>query len=421
MLTLLRTISRRSLGFRCMATMTDFPGAKSEVTNSMVFREHYEPMPCYQIMDKEGKVKDESQIPEFTKEKVVEKYTKMQLISQLDDILYNAQRQGRICFYMTSSGEEAIHIGTAAGLTLDDVIYGQYREVGVFLWRGYTIDDVMNQCFATELDYAKGRQMPLHYGSPKANMQTISAPLATQVPQAAGAGYALKLAKSPGCCVGYFGDGASSEGDVHAAMNFAATLQSATLFICRNNGFAISTKTTDQYRGDGVAARGPAYGIPTLRVDGNDLFAVHSATLQARKIVMTGRPALLEIMSYRRGNHSTSDDATWYRSADEIKWWEENNNPITRLRRFLQDRGWWSDVEEAELKKQQRSEVLASLERADKQRKAPITDLFTDVYAEMTPNLQEQMNQLQQHLSRHPTAYDMKHFKPSGPGWPTSS
>jgi len=176
----------------------------------------------------------------------------MRLVSEVDDILYNAQRQGRISFYMTGNGEEAIHIGTAAGLTLDDVIFAQYRELGVFLWRGFTLDDVMNQCFSTCLDSGKGRQMPVHYGSAEANIQTISSPLATQIPQAAGAGYAMKLAKSSGCAVCYFGEGAASEGDFHAALNFAATAQSATLFICRNNGWAISTPTADQYHGDGM-------------------------------------------------------------------------------------------------------------------------------------------------------------------------
>lgn len=405
---------------RRLATMTDFPGAKSAITGTLDFRERYEAMPCYQIMDRQGKVADESQIPELNKDSVIEKYTKMQLISELDDILYNAQRQGRISFYMTNSGEEAAHIGTAAALIPEDVIFTQYRELGVFLWRGFTLDDVMNQCFSTCLDSGKGRQMPVHYGSVKHNMQTISSPLATQVPQAAGAGYAMKLAKSAGCCVCYFGEGAASEGDVHAALNFAATTQAATLFICRNNGYAISTPTEDQYGGDGVAARGPAYGIATVRVDGNDLFAVHRATLQARQIVMSGRPVLMELMSYRRGHHSTSDDATRYRPVDEIKWWEQNDNPITRLRLFMKDRGWWTDEQDTVLRKQLRSDVLAALERADKQPKAPIVDLFNDVYDQPTPILEDQKEQLRQHLLKHPDAYSVNGFQPSGQGWPSA-
>lgn len=176
----------------------------------------------------------------------------MSLVNEMDTVLYDIQRQGRISFYMTASGEEAIHVGTASALNMRDVIYAQYREVGVLMWRGFTVDDVMNQCFSTHLDKGKGRQMPVHYGSRALNFQTISSPLGTQIPQAAGAGYALRLSKSDAVCACYFGDGAASEGDFHAALNFAATTGAATVFICRNNGWAISTPTEEQYKGDGI-------------------------------------------------------------------------------------------------------------------------------------------------------------------------
>lgn len=176
----------------------------------------------------------------------------MLTITILDEILYNAQRQGRISFYMTSTGEEATHIGSAASLNEKDPVFAQYREVGVLLWRGFTISDVMNQCFGTYLDRGKGRQMPVHYGSQECNFQTISSPLGTQLPQAAGAAYALKLLGQKNVVMCYFGEGAASEGDFHAALNMAATTESPVIYFCRNNHYAISTSLKEQYRGDGI-------------------------------------------------------------------------------------------------------------------------------------------------------------------------
>lgn len=173
-------------------------------------------------------------------------------LNTMDGILYDAQRQGRISFYMTNYGEEASHIGSAAALNPDDMVFGQYREAGVLLYRGFTLENFMNQCYGNYLDNGKGRQMPIHYGSAELSFQTISSPLGTQIPQAVGAAYALKMSKRPLVSVCYFGEGAASEGDFHAAMNMAATTESPVIFICRNNGYAISTPTNEQYRGDGI-------------------------------------------------------------------------------------------------------------------------------------------------------------------------
>ena len=226
----------------------------------------------------------------------------------------------------------------------------QYREAGVLMWRGFTLEQFADQCFSNAGDLGKGRQMPVHYGTAALHFQTISSPLATQIPQAVGAAYGLKLedrAKGHGpesrrCAVCYFGEGAASEGDFHAALNFAATLEAPVLFFCRNNGFAIrcvwfgfgwlvvddgrsvvcifihssypplrlihhsvkhpstpisphlphtcthtrshSTPVKDQFRGDGIVSRAQGYGVHAVRVDGNDLLAVYNATRAAREV-----------------------------------------------------------------------------------------------------------------------------------------
>ena len=391
-----------SAGRRSYAQMSTFPGASSPFTQDLEFVQHREVFPCYRILDESAQVLDPSQDPNFSKETLVKMYSSMATLNAMDTILYESQRQGRISFYMTAFGEEATHIGSAAALTLDDVIFGQYREAGVLLWRGYTIQEFVNQCFSNKHDPGRGRQMPVHYSAPHLNFQTISSPLSTQVPQASGAAYALKRAGADAVVTCYFGDGAASEGDVHAAFNFASTLDCPVIFFCRNNGWAISTPTSEQYRGDGIAARGPGYGIHTVRVDGNDLFAVYNATKKAREIALTtNRPVLIEAMTYRVGHHSTSDDATRYRTKSDVDHWSDDENPITRVQRYLLERGWWSDEEEKALRGSVRKEVLDCLEVAQKEPRPSLDYLFTEVYDEMNWRQKEQQASLLKHLGKY--------------------
>ncbi|KAI8481032.1 hypothetical protein Bbelb_411980 [Branchiostoma belcheri] len=288
-------------------------------------------IPVYRVIDRQGEILDPAQKPELPEDVVLDIYRKMVLLNTLDTIMLNVQRQGRITFYMTSYGEEGTHMGSAAALDPDDVIFGQYREAGVFLWRGFTLDDMMNQCFSTHQDVHKGRMVPINYGSRDINFVSMSSPLATQIPQAAGAAYAMRMSGRPLCVTCYFGDGASSEGDTHAGFNFAATLDCPLLFFCRNNGYAISTPTSEQYRGDGVASRAAGYGISAIRVDGNDVFAVYNVTKAAREVcIKESKPVLIEAMTYRIGDHSTSDDSTTYRTSDEVHQFKRDS-PITRL------------------------------------------------------------------------------------------
>ncbi|KAI8098862.1 thiamine diphosphate-binding protein [Halteromyces radiatus] len=331
----------------------------------------------------------------------------------MDGILYEAQRQGRISFYMTHYGEEAT-MGTAAALQPEDMIFGQYRESFMLVYRGFTIDEFVNQCFSNELDYGRGRQMPIHYGTKKLNFQTISSPLGTQIPQAAGAAYAFKLAGKDACSICFFGEGAASEGDFHAGLNMAATLNSPTIFFCRNNGFAISTPSSEQYRGDGIASRGVGYGIDTIRVDGNDVWAVYNATKAARDIaVKEKRPILIESMTYRIGHHSTSDDSTKYRDRKEVEERAQFDNPITRLRRYLEQKQWWNQEQDDTWRKQIKQSVLTSFAAAEKKKKPALEHMFTDVYDEMTPNLIRQKEELERLIKEYPEYYPTDEFAPS--------
>uniref|UniRef100_A0A8C4JKP7 2-oxoisovalerate dehydrogenase subunit alpha n=1 Tax=Dromaius novaehollandiae TaxID=8790 RepID=A0A8C4JKP7_DRONO len=226
------------------------------------------------------------------------------------------------------------------------------------MYRGYPLDLFMAQCYGNASDPGKGRQMPVHYGCRDRHFVTISSPLATQIPQAVGAAYAIKRANANQAVVCYFGEGAASEGDAHAGFNFAATLECPIVFFCRNNGYAISTPTSEQYRGDGIAARGPGYGLLSIRVDGNDVFAVYNATKEARRrAVAENQPFLIEAMTYRIGHHSTSDDSSAYRSVDEVSYWDKQDHPISRLRLYMQGRGWWDEEQEKSWRKSSRKKV----------------------------------------------------------------
>ncbi|KDN53129.1 putative 2-oxoisovalerate dehydrogenase alpha subunit mitochondrial precursor [Tilletiaria anomala UBC 951] len=356
-------------------------------------------IPTFRLMDGTGSllegVTDEAL--EITQEEAVKMYEKMLLLPAIDVILYNAQRQGRISFMMTSYGEEGAVIGSAAGLATTDEVFAQYRESGVLLWRGFPLDNLMSQVFGVHDDLNRARQMPCHYSSTELHFHTISSPLATQIPQAAGAGFALKRSKGRegDVAVCYFGEGAASEGDFHAGLNIAATTRSPVLFIVRNNGFAISTPSTEQYVGDGIASRGPGYGIPTIRVDGNDAFAVRAAVRGAKKRALANStPVLIECMTYRVGHHSTSDDSSAYRSKKSVEDWKKMDNPLHRMRNFLTQRGWWSDAQEEETTKRYRAEVIAAMTKAEKKLRPTLSSMFEDTYTELPANLQEQRAEL---------------------------
>ncbi|KAG7471140.1 hypothetical protein MATL_G00121260 [Megalops atlanticus] len=391
-----------------------FPGACADFVDRLEFIQPnvISGIPVYRVMNRQGQIINPSEDPQLPKEMVVNFYQKMTLLNTMDRILYESQRQGRISFYATNFGEEGTHIGSAAALDPNDLVFGQYREVGVLMYRGFPLELFMAQCHANADDLGKGRQMPVHYGSKDLNFVTISSTLATQIPQAAGAAYTMKRENSNRAVICYFGEGAASEGDAHAGFNFSATLECPIIFFCRNNGYAISTPTREQYRGDGIAARGPGYGIMTIRVDGNDVFAVYNATKEARRRAVTeNQPFLIEAMTYRVGHHSTSDDSLAYRSVDEVNYWDKQDHPISRLRNYMTGRGWWGEEEEQAWRKESQEQVMQALEYAERQPKPQIELLFTDVYQELPPHLEKQKQAMWRHLKQYKEHYPLSIYE----------
>lgn len=367
--------------------------------------EHAVEISTFQLLQADGTPHKDAELPELDKEKALKMFHSMQFTRLLDERMIAAQRQGRISFYLSSLGEESSAVGSAAALDDEDMIMSQYREQGALVYRGFTVEEFMNQLFSNEKDYGKGRQMPVHYGSNKHHFMTVSSPLATQIPQATGYAYGQKQAGSKNCTLVYFGEGAASEGDFHAGLNMAAVLSAPVIFFCRNNGYAISTPANEQFAGDGIAPRATGYGMRAIRVDGTDTLAVYKATQVARQIALEeNAPVLIEAMSFRRAAHSTSDDPTGYRTKEEEQPWLDLD-PLARFQAWVVAQGWLTD-EDAEAKYEEyRVAILDALKAAEVVPVPHIDEIIEDVYAEPTEQLKEQLAELKAHIAKYPEAY----------------
>ncbi|MBA3956964.1 MAG: thiamine pyrophosphate-dependent dehydrogenase E1 component subunit alpha [Parachlamydiaceae bacterium] len=332
----------------------------------------------------------------LSNDQIVKGYRDMVLTRYVDERMITLQRQGSITFAMSAAGEEACSVASAAALTLEDWMYPQYREAGIMFWRGWTVPQYIHHMFGNREDLIFGRQMPNHFGSKALNVVTVSSPIGTKIPHAAGCAYAMKLQKEKTVAICYFGEGASSEGDFHAGLNFAAVRKAPAIFFCRNNGYAISTPSFRQFASEGVADKGSGYGMKTFRVDGNDFFAVHEVVSQAREHCVSGHgPVLIEAMTYRIGAHSTSDDPTLYRKDDEVKKWQ-TCCPILRLRRYLERQQLWDEKKEALLIQEINDSITKAIAIAKETERPPLQYLIEHVYFEVPQSLKEQMAEIQE-------------------------
>lgn len=314
----------------------------------------------------------------------------MTLTRAFDQRGMRAQRQGRLGFYLPSSGEEALQIGSAYPLEKRDWLFPHYRIPGVALWRGADLDQLVANCFGNADDNGKGRQMPVHYTLSEINWVSISSPLGTQVVQAAGAARAVQVKGGDEVVVTWFGDGSTSTNDFHTGMNFAGVWKAPCVFFCNNNLWAISTPIHQQCAAPTLADKAIGYGMPAIRVDGNDVLAVAEATRQAVDRARNGDgPTFIEAMTYRMGPHSSSDDNSIYQPGGEREEWERRD-PLARFRAYLLREEILTDDEIKPLEDECAEEVMASFKRNEGVPKPSLESLFTDVYAEMHPALTEQ-------------------------------
>jgi 2-oxoisovalerate dehydrogenase E1 component alpha subunit len=352
-------------------------------------------MPIISYLDEKGILSKACKRP-IPDDILVKGYQTMVRTRHIDERMTILQRQGAITFAMSALGEEACAVASAAALEPEDWMYPQYREAGIIFWRGYTPQQFIHHMFCNAEDIILGHQMPNHFGSRELNVVTVSSPIATQIPHAAGCAYAMKLQKEHSVAICYFGEGATSEGDFHTGLNFAAVRKAPVIFFCRNNGYAISTPSARQFATDGVAAEGIGHGITTYRVDGNDFFAIHETVSKARSQCLQGEgPIFIEALTYRMGAHSTSDDPSRYRPDSEVEKWKEKC-PVLRLRRYLEGRRLWNKAKEEELLADINKEVTEAINAAKKIPKPPLRSLFDGVYFELPAKLREQYAELKE-------------------------
>jgi 2-oxoisovalerate dehydrogenase E1 component alpha subunit len=337
---------------------------------------------------------DPANDPRLSVDEVVKLYAAMVRTRLLDDRLTAIQRQGRIGFHIGSLGEEAAILGSAYALRPNDWLFPCYREFGAALLRGMPLQRYMDNMFGNENDPAKGRQMPDHYCFREAKVTSISSPIGTQITQAVGFAWAAKMRKEDLVALVYFGDGATSSNEFHNGANFAGVFKTPAILFCRNNGWAISVPTERQTASRGFAEKGVAYGIPGVRVDGNDLFAVVKVTRDAVARAARGEGAtLIEALTYRISGHSTSDDPKAYRPETALEPYKKLD-PIGRVRRWLDANAGWTDAKDKEIEAELDAEVRAAVAVSEKTAGPALESLFEDVFAEPPWHLVEQRQAL---------------------------
>jgi pyruvate dehydrogenase E1 component alpha subunit/2-oxoisovalerate dehydrogenase E1 component alpha subunit len=322
-------------------------------------------------------------------------YRGMVRIRIVDERLMALQRQGRIGFYAEARGQEAAVIGAVAALVPDDFVVPAHRELGAVLYRGLPLRSFIAQLYGNANDIARGRQMPVHPGAPRSlNYLPPSSCVATQLPQATGIAWAAKILKKKTVVLGYLGEGGTSAEDFHAGVNFAAVYRTPVVFLCQNNQWAISTPASTQSASETFAIKALAYGMPGVRVDGNDIFAVYSAARAAVDRARSGGgPTLIEAVTYRLGAHSTSDDPTRYRDDQTEEW--TRKDPIGRFRAWLLASGTLDQAADAALRAAIEEELREAIDAEENVGPPPVESLIEDVFAEPTTALREQLADLQ--------------------------
>jgi pyruvate dehydrogenase E1 component alpha subunit len=328
-------------------------------------------------------------------EKLLQLYRGMLTIRLMDERLLTLQRQGRISFYGEARGQEAAIVGTAAALQTQDYIVPALREAGAAIYRGLPLTAYISQLFGNANDLAKGRQMPCHPGSRASRYVTMSSCIGTQLPHATGMAMAARLRGDNMVVVGYMGDGATSEGDFHVALNFAGVFRAPVVFVCQNNQWAISTPVGGQTAAATMAQKALAYGIPALRVDGNDVLACYSAMQDAVAHARAGQgPMFVEALTYRVSAHSSSDDPSRYRDESVTQTWRQERDPLSRFQKFLLASGVLTTEADKAMQEHIDAEVRAIVTTEEAMGPPPLQSLVEDVFAQVPTQLQEQLDEL---------------------------
>jgi pyruvate dehydrogenase E1 component alpha subunit len=322
--------------------------------------------------------------PKISDDVLKEMYRFLILTRAFDDKALKLQRQGRLGTYAPMRGQEACQIGSAFALEKDDWIFPAFRENGVYMIKGVPPEMLYSYWRGDE----RGMQIPKNI-----NILPVSITVGAHLPHAAGAAMAFNYLKNKNVAAVYFGDGATSEGDFHEALNFAAVFKAPCIFICQNNQWAISVPVKEQTASQTIAQKAIAYGMKGIQVDGIDVFAVYKATKEAADRARKGEgPTLIECFTYRLADHTTSDDAKRYRSEDEIKMWEKRD-PILRFEKYLVEEGVINPVLIGKVKAEAEQQIERAVKNSESAKPQTPTDMFDYMYESISEDLKEQREQ----------------------------
>ncbi|MDO8340076.1 MAG: pyruvate dehydrogenase (acetyl-transferring) E1 component subunit alpha [Candidatus Burarchaeum sp.] len=337
-----------------------------------------------QILDENGNV-DKALEPQLANEDLDVMYRLMITVRQFDRKAMNLQRQGRLFTYLPVEGQEASQVVSAYLLGKQDRTFTMYRSHGVFIARGFSLKQMFLMWMGTE----QGGKIP-----DDLNDVPLEITIGSQLPQAVGSAMASKILKKDSVTAVYFGDGATSEGEFHEALNMAGVNRAPVVFICENNLYAISVPRRIQTASKTIAQKALAYGFEGVQIDGNDVLAVYATMKEAVEKARAGEgPTLIECLTYRFGPHSTSDDPSKYRSKEEEEAWVKND-PVLRMQRYMQARGIWNEAYEQQVLAEAKEMVDKAFEEAEAEVHVEPEDIFKYVYAEMPENLKQEMEYL---------------------------
>jgi len=350
----------------------------------------------FQLVREDGSVIDEAALGWLDRALARRLFEGMLRIRVTDARMMALQRQGRIGFYGEATGQEAAVVGSAAASEPDDWIVPALREAGVGLFRGMTLDSYLAQIFGNAEDPTKGRQLPCHPCDRAHNYVVMSSCVSTQIPHAVGIAMAMKIRGDRGkVCFGYMGDGGTSEGDFHVALNFAGVAKAPCVLICQNNQWAISTPGSVQTAAATIASKGSGYGLEALRADGNDVLAVYRAVKYAADKARRGEGAtFVELLTYRVSAHSSSDDPSRYRDEAITDVWKGQRDPLRRFEVLMTARGWLAAGEREAIAQQLEADVREAIARQEAIAMPALASLIDDVYEEPTWLLREQLAEL---------------------------
>ena len=337
-----------------------------------------------EILDTEGRV-DLALMPEIDPSRIRDLYRDMVLMRTFDTKALKLQRQGRMGTWPPIKGQEAIQAGVALAMGENDWLIPGFREHGIMVLRGVPLHLV----FAYWAGDERGSSYP-----EDVRCFPVAVPVGSQWQHGTGVGLSLKMRDEDAVAVTFGGDGSTSEGDFHEAVNCAGVFGTKTVFVIQNNQWAISVPLHRQTAAETLAQKAHAYGIPGIQVDGNDVFAVYAAATEAIERTRRGEgPSLIEAVTYRLGDHTTADDASRYRPEEELEEWE-GRDPILRLRRYLVEQGLWDDDQETVLLEEATSWVDGQVKALEEMEPQAPEEIFTSMYAAMPPHVVEQMQSL---------------------------